>query len=186
MIRTFKHLVLCFFFIILIFKSDSAPIPQPEEGFRWRQNLILNYDGQEIIDLDCASVLDEHQRMNDFENFTSHILTKTDIDRNVAFARISVIFQDISTGTLYRISDWIKWQGIREEISDQIAVFISGTGPFLSQRRKHALEERIENQIHEIGGQDLDEDNPSAFRLKLKQLFAHLKIYLSDHCCNGF
>ena len=171
MIRTFKHLRLCFFFIILIFKSDSAPIPQPEEGFRWRQNLILNYDGQEIIDLDCASVIDEYQRMSEFENLISHILPKSNIDRNVALARISVIFQDSSTGTLYRISDWIKWHGVREEISDQLAVFISGTGPFLSEPRKHILEGRIGNGIHEISWQELEEENASVFRLKLKQLF---------------
>ncbi|MDP3372437.1 MAG: hypothetical protein Q8S21_06095 [Candidatus Paracaedibacteraceae bacterium] len=179
MIHTFKYL--CFFFVALLFQSDSAPIHQPEEGFRWRQNLGLHYQGQKIIDLDCEDVVTEHQGMSDFENIISHTLTKTEIDRNVALVRISVIFQDASTGILHRISDWIKWQGINEGISNQLAVFISGTGPFLSAERKSFLEGELEGQIHEITARELNQGISFDLQAELKQLFnAGLKQNLDE------
>ena len=165
--RTFKYLLLGFVFFGLICQGYSDPILQPEEGFRWRQDLILNYDGQEIISLDCESVIDEHQEMNVLENRISHSLPKSNIDRNVALARISVVFKNDPTAPLNRVSGWIKWHGVHEEISDKVAVFISGTGPFLSGARVRDLGQNI----HEITGKELRNDLTS-FQQKLDELFA--------------
>ena len=181
------------FFIAFTFYTFSsyaaAPIDQSEEGFRWRDRSHFVLGGTDYSD---DSPQADHERMNTLETALSHYLPISSINRNIALACISIVFQTASG--IRRVSDWVHpvEEVVREgsgseppplpetKVLKNIAVFVSGQGTSLSSVREGeplAFGE-IAPSIQEVNGTDVI--LAGKFKSQLHSLFTHRAANLDD------